>query len=93
MLSALVLIAIRSARLPGLSDPTFESTPIERAPSMVPSSSALRALILNSLPARAFSESRVSLSTAKRFDEPVSAEVSTEMPSGMPFSIISVVCG
>ena len=60
---------------------------------MVPSSSALRADILISLAALAFSESRASLSTANRFEQPVSAEVSTEMPSGMPFASISLICG
>src|SRR5262249_28767424 len=54
MLSAFGLIAIRSARLPALSEPILSSIPIERAPSMVPSSSALRAGILNSLSARKF---------------------------------------
>src|SRR5712691_5026302 len=63
MLSASVPIAIRSARLPGLSEPILSSIPIARAPSMVPSSSALRAVLFNSLSALAFSDARASLST------------------------------
>jgi hypothetical protein len=46
MLSVLKLIAIRSARLPELS--IRSAMPMERAVSVVPSSNACRAVILNS---------------------------------------------
>src|SRR5262249_41731240 len=89
----IVLITIRSARLPGVREPISSPIPIERAPSIVPSSSALRAVIWNSLTPLAFSQSRASLSTANRFELPTSAEVSTEIPSGMPLASISLICG
>src|SRR5215831_8797778 len=79
--------------LAGRERTNLVAQPMERAPSMVPSSSALRAVILNSLSALAFSQSRASLSTANRFELPTSAEVSTEIPSGMPLACISLICG
>ena len=58
MFSASVVTVMMSARLPGVRDPTLSSMPIERAPSIVPSSSTRRAVSLNSLNVRAFSASR-----------------------------------
>jgi len=82
-----------SARFPGLSEPTLFAMPIERAPSIVASSSTRRAVSLNSLSLFPFSIFWMNFMIPNMSALPVSSTVSTESPTGMPAASRFAVCG
>ena len=84
---------IRSARLPGLSEPILSSMPMERAPSMVASSSTRRAVSLNSLSLLAFSMFWMNFMMPNMSALPLSSTVSTDNPTGMLAASRLAVCG
>src|SRR5712691_5766421 len=91
--TARVLTMMRSARFPAFSDPTRSSTPIERAPSIVASSSTRRAGSLNSFSLRLFSMFWMAFMIANMSAFPESAVVSTDSPTVTPAARNSPVCG
>ena len=91
-LTSRVETMMRSARLPALSEPTLSAMPIERAPSMVPSSSTRRAVSLNSFSASPFSRFWTSFMMPNMSALPVSSTVSTDRPTGMPAARNLAVC-